>query len=533
MRLRYLAVALAALLLASSSMAAAKENPAVGRLEAQSLETFGPTEISGELRLLNVLGTGQRPDAPLGPFTLEAKEMVVEEWSRGGEWSVVVFPLQPSSEGVVPLQPKSEVMAFRDARAVSGQVDRLPHMFLVPSGEKLPKISLRSSGGSMAISDEPTKYDRGPMSNGWGPVDLNLVSRADKMSADVSDSLRWRTSTLDFDSELVIEGDFSFTLWSWDLKVTDDSGRTKDYDTGMNRDGVVYIPTDDDVRVVDRRFEERQIYVHVTDAVLRAPWFHPNITTAYLDHVGSVQVDGLVNLRGADGELASPTGMRAVAANSLKIQGALTIEPTLLRGEIMRLILNGRLDAAASDGYPIPWASTAQFPVGGSAASRWWIGTAALVGAPTLVTGGYLVRKRRLTHLMTELEVDMELESYDTVVQRADRLLRVPRFAADVAVMKTVSLIRLGRLPEARSFLESASVWSGPEATRNYLFAYLHALEESWAEASKHLVDCLDDSPDFCSEVISNPAFTPLLQDPVVRSKLPGATSAAAVEGYI
>lgn len=315
---------------------------------------------------------------------------------------------------------------------------------------------------------------------------------------------------------LIIRGDFALSLWEVDVDVNA-PGRDLRLHTGSFFESSSPAPTGD-LRTVGR-VEERQSYIYVHDGVLEFTFDGTPSLTLNLK-TESATVDGQATLVGAQGTLQTPDGPVDVRGD-VTVAGALHIVLAKPRADSFDATLSGQATKATAAGRVIMYpASTG---VGVPAPALWLAGAGAFLivgaGLPAAVA-----RRRALARDMANLELLMDANRYrEAIAATTARLVGSRRHGTDAQVIRTVSLLRLGRTAEAAATLEG---WRGrQDAPFEYLWAFLHALRGEARQARERVAMCLGKDPSMEDDVASNAVLRAVLAQP-------GPAAPVQREGY-
>lgn len=278
-----------------------------------------------------------------------------------------------------------------------------------------------------------------------------------------------------------IEGDFTLMLWEWDMLASNATGQH------LVRSGFTYQPTAPSVAGVPTagRSEERQVFVHAQGAVLEvaipvgaalAATVTPETVTGIRKATFHRPLEGLKDGDWVEGDLTATFTSTARDTMALRLEG---VEASSA----------GQVVAA-----PAPW-----WPMWAAAAA-----VALLVAVRPVAT--------RLAQRAVRKAADQG--DHEAVVRLSNR--RAWRGVTDASLgQRAVSLLLLGRPDEAARALGK---WrKAPDATREYLWACIHAMRGETVEAARRVKACLQADPALGSQLLGDPMMR-LVTNPQSRT---------------
>lgn len=505
--MRAFPVACILVILASASAANAAQTLLAGDASAITME--GNASLLGELIVIE--GGRQSEDAGLPTVNDAAGAMTPPTRIRITGQEIVVSTDVHTNRATGPLAnpatevPSSERHVYGPETTLVADEFRLnPYVFVVPTRSGSAALELTADDITLQPSEPPVTAS----AQWYKQVEnapLAVPSTAGSASATPSG---WRA--------LRVEGDFALT--AWDIVFTADGAHRGD----DLRSGYFFSPVGGMDAPVDVAgdAEARQIYLHVTDGTLEFFFdADPTLTVFLQPHSGGAGRG--ISLLDAAGVVTLPNGQEDLGGRDISLDGSFDLAfnaasngrlPTTATGEATRAIVGGK-----SYVYPetATTASTATFAGWGLAA----IGVVALGAAVFL-------RRRAQVRSLERVERFMDEGAYARAIAAATpSLVRSRRHGSDVQVMRTVSLLCLGRHDEAKAALES---WHGLQgATVDYLWAFLHAAKGEVADAKQRVATCLAKEPGMQTEIDSNPVLAAVLP-----SRPAARPSVASREGY-
>lgn len=316
---------------------------------------------------------------------------------------------------------------------------------------------------------------------------------------------------------LRIEGDFAIMIWEMDAEFATAAG------TVVIRTGFFFengLPASTGDVALYGSTEQRQAYLYVTDGVL--DFFFdaaPDLTLTLQAQSAHAK---RVAFEDAQGTLQTPEGVQPVDHTRVTLEGAIDVQFAGREGQ--------RLVAQASGSVAEAMAGGRHYVYPAGAATTAVPGLTLLLGAAGLVllalAGGVLgaARRKGVAREMHALEFLMDANRYrEAIAAATPRLVASRRHGTDAQVIRTVSLLRLGRTAEAEATLEG---WRGArDATLDYLWAFLHALRGEARQARERVAMCLGKDPSMEDDVASNAVLRAVLAQP-------GPAAPVQREGY-
>ncbi|MES2155524.1 MAG: hypothetical protein V4510_10355 [bacterium] len=452
----------------------------------------GDVQATGDLSYFASLGRHdqQDPASRLPPGSPEIAPTTITLFAESVDAQTDVMRSDPTVLFVGPVQSYSvENRTFAGGVSFSSSAIRPGFdFFLAPSpGRPLPRVSLSADSGVLRAVPAPGKESNKIVA---GPHEaLPSAGQATMAWTPVSS---WRT--------LSVEGDFTLVAWEMDFHATS-SEAAVDLATGYVFKPAAPVPTGD-VNTVGS-VEMRQTYLAVHAGTISFTF--AAAPTAQLDFSAvHANVGYQVTLPDADGSVQGPAGPEAFSRRDVFVQGILevsfadagaTVFDARVSGDAAQAVVGGKVYHFSPQGSVgargVAVTPTAWLPVAG--------------GAVVVAGLGAYARRRSQVKRMNHLELLMEAAMYRDAARSAGRLVRSRRHGQDAQVIQTVSLLRLGRLPEAQACLRS---WRGPQAaTVDYLWAFLHALRGESREARIRLDQCLAKDREMHLEIDTNPVF--------------------------
>ncbi|MES2155314.1 MAG: hypothetical protein V4510_09290 [bacterium] len=286
-----------------------------------------------------------------------------------------------------------------------------------------------------------------------------------------------------------IEGDFAITLWEWDVSIS--SGG----DVVTATSGYQYQPVVPSAGGYDTvgRYEERQIFLEVHGATLDAIMPVGSATGLELRPVSGA-VDGRITLETPQGTVTTADGVRTLRDGDW-LEGRFVTEFSGLQAGSFLLDVKGNPTAASVDGRPASFGSAPSgFPILPTA-------TVALVVVAAAAAAAWSLHRRTLRQLATA-KLAMEAGDYEGVIAATKpRMLRLRRYAAAVRTQLAVAQLLTDRSEAAAQTLEG---WRGSDATRDYLWACVHAARGEATKAAASLKACMDRDPVLAKQLIGD-----------------------------
>jgi hypothetical protein len=307
------------------------------------------------------------------------------------------------------------------------------------------------------------------------------------------------------DSAIQVSGHFRAAFWGWGIDV-DGAGGPKHYDSGLEKKAVAGNPP-----VADRNVNDvtaRLVTLEVSGGTLSLST-PPSALDGFAIHGTQMSTRGALLLQDVQGLANS-------RSPSLRIEGEPAMAVATDGDRLLIHLQNPRglsfLDAASGRAIPVfgPAASTSiaapGLAFGGAVA-------AALAVAAVLVVRRARRPRRGLEGLMAALDS----RDYASATRVADGML-VEGAAGDIAVLKTIALLKSGKPRQAREFLEAQPSSVKPEpAAYWYLMACCQALEGSLQDSLACLRRCLEEDPAYETEARLNPWLVAVLHRIVDR----------------
>ncbi|MEA3191175.1 MAG: hypothetical protein QOD77_1757 [Thermoplasmata archaeon] len=440
----------------------------LGDLQARQMRTLDLAVAAGAAKAIAVTAP---TDGPVSGHDLRitAERIVVvtnEAWSNA-----TVFGAAPKTE-----TRSAPPQAHEDATVATTRVGERFDLTIIPADGQ---VRIESLGGTALPSADPVVEggrhvddpDQPPL---WATVQATVV---------------WLPSG---DVSIRLEGDFSLSVWDWDLRV---SGR--DLRSGFFRDTTVGSLG---VSLLSQDYSAEQ-FLQVENGTLDLRVPDGRAARAYLARLG-VSTDGALALSGASGDLPTADGVRALDGTII-LEGGVAIELRTLKDSLVADVLQA--DSLRADGAVVPLAFASDN--GPASPLPWLLG---LLGAVPLVAAAWrsvvLTRARRVTLLR------MDAGRYELALHGSRGLLRSRRHRIFARTVRTVALLRLGRPAEARQLLDERH-WQGPlAASRLYLLAHASALEGDRDAAQRHLQAGLALDRGLRADAATNPTLRPLLE---------------------
>lgn len=327
---------------------------------------------------------------------------------------------------------------------------------------------------------------------------------------------------------LRIEGDFVLMLWEWDLMLNSPSGSALVTSGFTGQSYLPALPEPIGDNAVGRDFEERQVFLYAQDAVLDVTLpVGAAAAITMVDAQGSLA--GRVRLAGPDGVAATDSGSVALQDGDW-LDGDLHVQASELSESDFRFAIGGEPEDARIGGR----AATLGSIHGVASSSMWWVAGLAAVGL-VAIAAAFVVRHRADRAHVAAVKTLMDAADYKGVVDRTTpRLLRLRRYGDAVRTQRAVAQLVLGRTNDAAQTLEG---WStGHEATRDYLWACVHAARGETAAAAKRLQSCMQRDPTLARQLLADPLMGQVGGARSSAPTAPAVTSAATdarTEGYV
>lgn len=467
MRSRPLAPLIICLLVAPVAGAATT----VADVHALSIATAGEASLDARLGALKV--TEETNDLR---WSLHAQQLQVE--THVGEAPVV-------AAGAVGTRTDSHVDEWADA-TVSLRTWR-PSGDIFAVGEA--RLQMKGSFIRLAVPDTTVLQQKAAIpAEGAGftyPTDAAIAA------------------TGDASAETILSGGFTLVFYDIDFQVDGLHGNgngTRSYWSGSR----MTEPVPDAPAPVGYAQEERVVYVHVKDGTLRLLG-RPG---AVLAVTPVLQVEGVFEAADVTGAVDGPSGRVTLRSDDLQLKGRLTVTTARDDGGLLAVV-EGDPREMTIGGTIVAWPEKSNAPL-------WPLTPLLLVAA---AAAAFLGRRRRIVRRIVRL---LDAEDYEGAWLCSQGPMRSPRHRNRVLVPHVVAALRTGHFAEAHAALDAPG-WQAPqEGTRRYLRAQAHMMTGRIPEAVEQVKACLREAPEMWPDVESNKVFQPILQDPGVRSHLPG-----------
>lgn len=415
---------LLALPLASSGAAAVALS---GELEAARVTFQGPTEATGTLRAIafraemSSLGDhGLRIEAPRIEVTTvhsvrDLSAVVVDqETDRWSETS------NHTDADLVAIEPRSGHRFW---------------MFPLP-GDEPPRVRFAFQNGELSPPQQ-AKVEEGHM--------FPLQDRS-KAEASTGGALQFTSDALR-SVRVVVEGSFRFSVWEWDMVVSDDADTVR-YPSGDEREDVASAPMVNGVG----KSHMRQVYITVHDGLLTLDPA-PVAENLFFLAGEEARAGGVTRFYSVNGHLGD-VQMDGTPQDVLRTDGYMRLLDFQV-DERIRMRATGEVEYMQLDNEDIRFGSGVKL-----APALWALGAVALAG---IATGSYLLLVDNNGFDMRQLRRAMERRRYHTVLHRADRFLQDPVNAPEAATLKAIALLALGRHGRALAYLDARSAQEEPD----------------------------------------------------------------------
>jgi hypothetical protein len=405
---------------------------------------------------------------PPAQIHLLAKNLRIETDAEGASGSPLIS---------APQRQPPETLAFTNAQAETQTARQGFMFFLAPmEGKPLPTVHAETPT-ALTLSPAP---DGGKEPARQVPTDRPLLHGAPEATILTGGGgLR----------SLRIEGDFVLMLWEWDLQVSNQSA------SHLATSGYTYqalAPTVLGTATVGH-YEERQVFAYAEDAVLDAS-MPLGASAALVLRPASGHFDGRMSLQHPDGSLASG-GPRQSLHDGDWLEGSFDAAFSQFDAGSYHVVAQGQATAASLDGRLIAFHPAK----GGGLWVPWLVGV--LMAAAAGGGGAWWFSTRTA---LRRIKAAMDSGDYAAVVIRSrPHLLRLGRHGDSVRTQRAVALLLLGRPDEAAQTLGG---WRrGHDATREYLWACVHASRGDRDRAQAHLAECLRKDPVMGRNLVGDP----------------------------
>lgn len=455
--------------------------------------------VGGYLSGIRLAGASEAPNAsperPVPIFEITSSDFWIETDHQEQNLSIVVgSPLEPGkwTEQEIP----------KSGRIEGGLARYSYDLFIAPLGNQT-RITVQSDLLDIH-QGQKSKVEQKDVMEVRAPLAANVTG---------SQELAKRSGP----RHVTINGSFLSVFWEWDLQVESPDGSFT-FPSGYTYNDTVSVTPE--LRGVGST-HSRQTFVHVNAGEMSllvedTDWLDFYLMSDQVAVEGRLVLQQAVVLGGTespqDREFRGALHALIEPLDALRLK--VTFQPdTIFEGAgpegtpaIGQLALPDRQETTTQSTAPDP----PGFPI--AALLTGGVAGLAVLGTTRVVVGHR--RYARLNRLMDE-------KAYEAVVAESPRLLGVRRFRHEVAVMRTVSFLKMDRADEALRFLNGLKVRSQPDAgTLAYLRAAAHARLNRFKEAAAYLSACLASAPEYRDEVLANSWFRPILGHPDVARRL-------------
>lgn len=338
-------------------------------------------------------------------------------------------------------------------------------------------------------------------------------------------------------TELNVTGDFQLAFWEWDLTLTTDN-QTRQVRSGSEYNNTIDNPLGRN-GFGDAHY--RYVTMFLTNATLlmdpsRVTWDDMAIFGDRLTVDGDVRLRNAVERSsgqdtGEDRTLAAPVDLALDGYEQDDDRFLIKewVDPPAPQDE--------RADGTSGssnvgDGNAVVAEGPGLAPESGRPggdgfpAAAW----AVVAGTPMVAAVLWLAGRSLLNRRIVVLRRAMEAADYGTVARAGPFITRSRRHAAEVAVMKTVALLKLGREADADAFLDRVEDGGRLDAaTHSYLEACIAAGRDDLPRARAALEASLAREPGLREAAMRNPYLSGLVQQVVAPQS---AGSADDLDGY-
>jgi hypothetical protein len=376
-----------------------------------------------------------------------------------------------------PQRQPTEGFDVTDARAGTIPARQGFTFFVAPrEGHAAPSIEIELAPAALQPQSEPSSEAARHV-----PTNRPVLQGAPAPSLAPGDgTVRW----------LRISGDFAISLWEWDMKVSNETSAQ------TVRSGYTYQRYAPPVAGVDTvgRYEERQVFLYADAGELEATL--PVGAAAGLEFMPTAgAVAGRMTLSQPDGHV-DIGGSSFALRDGDWVEGGLQLAFAGLDDHGFLVRATGAPTAASAGGHLVPMLVAAA-----PATSGWlWL---ALLLVPIAV-GAVGAWQLSVRHGLRKIQASLAASDYTGVVKAArPSLLRLPRRGDSVRTQLAVALLLLGRPADAAKTLAG---WKrGHPATRDYLWACVHAAQGEAEQAVARIDACMAADPEFARHLLADP----------------------------
>ncbi len=316
---------------------------------------------------------------------------------------------------------------------------------------------------------------------------------------------------------LRLEGDFVLMLWEWDLDVSTSSTHQ------LVTAGYRYEATAPSWGEIDTvgTYEERQVFIYAYGAVLEATMPVGAATSIALVPTAS-HLDGRLVVHAPHGDLATADGARGLHEGDW-IEGTFDTAFSDVSSNAFAIAASGTPTDGRIAGQAVAFPSTAS--------PSYWPAFAIVAVLATAGAGAWEGRRRSIRASLRGIKTAMDAGRYAEVIQRATpRMLRLRRDGDAVRTQATVSMLVLGRTDDAAKTL--AGWRRGNAATRDYLWACVHAARGEAETAAARVQACMEKDPALARQLLGDPLMSTVAQRKVAAAAPAPARESPRDEGY-